>query len=475
MVALLAACVCPVQLALVGCACPSTNQRLLPLPLPCCPHPLLLAGCTSLPAHLPALFPCLSLDARLQEVQEPPKPKMSVEDQVKEAEAAHRKEEAASAARLSEVESRIASLEAELAGLRSEASDLKERRSQAAGHLKSRVQAIRTGKPAKGASPAEIAAALQSGLGAVEGLAGAVCAGGTASGNAAAPAADAAGLASEVVASEVPVKLLGAMQQVVELNMQQLAELGGKARFYRERLAKAVKQGEQAAKLGVGDPKMALQQRATAEKNVKDVYVAAEGAAAACRAAVASYRERLPVMLCLPTFLPPPPDYLAALDARVAEADAIVEGIKAGTYVPPAPAAAPIAQQAAAPAPRVFAERLPAAGGVPSLEARLAMLEAETLKKDAQIAAMVNSATLDVPSPLAGGRTSMPPAMLSSPTNNKPIGPAAPIAPAMAAPGPAPAPAPAPLAAPAAPISFSQALAAGGPANGRRPVAPRRA
>lgn len=73
-----------------------------------------------------------------------------------------------------------------------------------------------------------------------------------------------------------------------------------------------------------------------------------------------------------------------------------------------------------------------------------------------QIAAMVSAATLDVPSPLAGC-TSMPPAMLSSPSNNKPIGPAAPIAPATAA-------------APTAPISFSQAVAGGAQANGRRRV-----
>ncbi len=73
-----------------------------------------------------------------------------------------------------------------------------------------------------------------------------------------------------------------------------------------------------------------------------------------------------------------------------------------------------------------------------------------------QIAALVNAATLDVPSPLSS-RTSMPPAMLSSPTSNKPTGPAAPIAPA-----------PGPAGAPTAPISFSQAVAGGAQANGRR-------
>ena len=75
----------------------------------------------------------------------------------------------------------------------------------------------------------------------------------------------------------------------------------------------------------------------------------------------------------------------------------------------------------------------------------------------------------------------MPPAMLSSPTSNKPVGPAAPIAPAAApAPAPAAAPAPAPIGAAAAAgapvITFSQARARGGPpqANGRK-ARPRRA
>ena len=73
---------------------------------------------------------------------------------------------------------------------------------------------------------------------------------------------------------------------------------------------------------------------------------------------------------------------------------------------------------------------------------------------------MLSSTTLEVPSPLAG-RTSMPPAMLSSPTSNKPVGPAA----AAAAPG-------APV------VTFSQALASAPPAqaNGaRKPGRPRRA
>ncbi|KAL4421449.1 hypothetical protein ABPG75_010740 [Micractinium tetrahymenae] len=405
-----------------------------------------------------------ALATRLQEVQAPPKPKLSVEQQVAEAEAAHRKEEAANSARLGEVEARITSLEAELAALRAEAAELRERRATSVQHHKARLAGIRSGKPAAGASPAEIAVVLRGGLGALEGLTGAVRAGG-APGGGAAPAADAAALAAEVVAAEVPVKLLGAMQQVVELSLQQLADQGGKARFYRERLDKAVKQGEQAAKLGVGDPKAFQQQRATADKNVKEVLAACEAAAAAARTAVAAYRERLPVMLGLPSFMPPPPEYLSAMDARAAEAESILEAIKAGTYVPPAaaaPAAAPAAQPTAEAAPAA-AKGAAAPGGVSALESRLAALEAETQKKDAQIAAMVSAATLDVPSPLAG-RTSMPPAMLSSPTNNKPIGPAAPIAPA---------PVPDPV--PSAPISFSQAVAAGAQANGRRPAAPRRA
>ncbi|PSC75947.1 tRNA (guanosine(18)-2 -O)-methyltransferase isoform B [Micractinium conductrix] len=392
-----------------------------------------------------------ALATRLQEVLAP-KPKLSVEQQVAQAEAAHKKEEAATSARLGEVEGRIAELEAELALLKSEAGELRLRRSAAAQHHRARVEAIRSGKQASGASPEQIAAALQPALGALEGLAVAVS-GGSGGGGAAVPA-DAAALSGEVVAAEVPVKLLGAMQQVVELSLGQLTELGGKARFYRERLDKAVKQGEQATKLGVGDPKAFAATRATAEKNVKETLAAAEAAAAVCRTAVSAYRERLPVLLRLPSFMPPPPEYLSAMDARAAEAEQIMAAISAGTYVPPAPAPPPAAAPVAE-AP---------AGSLAAMEARLAALDAQSVKKDAQIAAMVGSASLDVPSTLAG-RTSMPPAMLSSPTSNKPIGPAAdaaapgaPIAPVSAAPGPAPAP--------AAPVSWAS-LAGPPQANGR--------
>ena len=134
------------------------------------------------------------------------------------------------------MEGRIAELEAELALLKSEAGELRLRRSAAAQHHRARVEAIRSGKQASGASPEQIAAALQPALGALEGLAVAVS-GGSGGGGAAVPA-DAAALSGEVVAAEVPVKLLGAMQQVVELSLGQLTELGGKARFYRERLDK---------------------------------------------------------------------------------------------------------------------------------------------------------------------------------------------------------------------------------------------
>ncbi|PRW32590.1 hypothetical protein C2E21_8239 [Chlorella sorokiniana] len=467
--------------------------------------------------HVPELAAALkpldelrsALEARLQEVTAPKKPALSIEQQVAEAEAAYKKEEAASASRLTAVEARIRDLEAELAAAKAEAGDLRTRRASAAQHHTLRLQQIRSGKGESGASPEEIAAAVQGGLGAVEGLAAAVRSGGAPAGAADAAPSDAAALAQVVVSAEVPVKLLGATQQVVELSIAQLHELGGKASFFRERLDKAIKQGEQAAKLGVGDPKLFAQQRTMAEKNVKEVLAAAEAAAAGARAAVASYRERLPVLLRLPNFLPPPPEFVAALEGRAAEAEQLLGAVTSGTYVPPAaPAPAPAAAEAApaaapapAPAPAAAPAAAPAgAGGAPlasaagdlaALEARLAALEEENSKKDAQIAAMVSTSTLEVPSPLAG-RTSMPPAMLSSPTSNKPVGLAAPIAPApaAAAPGPAPAPAaaapaaaaPAPIGAAAAAgnppvITFSQMLASGGPAqaNGRKPGRPRRA
>lgn len=63
--------------------------------------------------------------------------------------------------RLAVVDGRIAALEAELAALKSEAGDLRARRSAAAQHHALRLQQIRRGKGETGASPEEIAAALQ--------------------------------------------------------------------------------------------------------------------------------------------------------------------------------------------------------------------------------------------------------------------------------------------------------------------------
>lgn len=110
--------------------------------------------------------------------------------------------------------------------------------------------------------------------------------------------------------------------------------------------------------------------------------MAAGAAAAAARAAVSSYCQRLPAMQRLPSFVPPPPEYLAALEAKAAEAEAVLASIRSGSYVP-APAPAPAAAAAAAvPEPAAGKE---AGGEAGTLEARLAALEAENEQKDAQV------------------------------------------------------------------------------------------
>ena len=239
-------------------------------------------------------------------MQAPPKPVLSVTEQVAQAEAAHKKEDAAAAVseapggwpcrlpayvpavgtaacqallakctmsqlcpapllpccacaglcvwlqgRLSEVEGRIASLEAELAALKGEAGELRQRRTAAAQLHQHRLGQIRSGRAGDaGASPAAVAAAVQGGLGALDSLSASLrgeatsahaassSAGSAAAGSGGGAADSAASLSQQVVAGEVPLKLLGAMQQVVELNLAQLHELGGKARFFRERLDK---------------------------------------------------------------------------------------------------------------------------------------------------------------------------------------------------------------------------------------------
>lgn len=142
------------------------------------------------------------------------------------------------------MEGRIAALEAELAALKAEAGDLRQRRSAAKDAHKQRVEGIRTGKAEPPLDPKKVAAAVEGGLGAAHALAAALRGGGDAggaggaAGGGSAAGGDAAALGVAVAGAEVPVKLLGAVQQVVELSHGQLAELGAKARFFRERLDK---------------------------------------------------------------------------------------------------------------------------------------------------------------------------------------------------------------------------------------------
>ena len=99
-------------------------------------------------------------------------------------------------------------------------------------------------------------------------------------------------------------KLLGAMQQVVELGVAALHDLGAKAAFYGERRAKAITQGEQAAKLGLGDAKALAAQLATAEKNFsvsdeRHVYEWGGGARGRGEWGGAAPSLRLPLKLCM--------------------------------------------------------------------------------------------------------------------------------------------------------------------------------
>lgn len=122
----------------------------------------------------------------------------------------------------------------------------------------------------------------------------------------------------------------------------------------------------------------------------QEVLAAAESAAASCRTAVMAYRERLPLMLNLPSFLPPPPDFLAAMEARAAEAEQLLEAITAGTYVPPVAVAAPapaVAAPVVAPVEHLPSGGAPAAvpGDLAALERRLAELEDQSSQVDMQV------------------------------------------------------------------------------------------
>ena len=185
----------------------------------------------------------------------------------------------------------------------------------------------------------------------------------------------------------------------------------------------------------------AKRQRGSLERMLREVVAGAEAAAKAARGAVDAYRQRLPALLRLPGFAPPPAEYSAGLEAKAEEAGRLFKGIvdpsqaaaapvpaTAAPAVPsasaPHPVAPPTSQQTAAepivPAPPPAAGRSAAPGSgrqkpaapapaqgaaapldMSSLEARLAVLEEANRQKDAQIAAMLSSAAaVDVSTPL---------------------------------------------------------------------------
>ena len=174
----------------------------------------------------------------LQAATAPAQPSLSVEEQLAGAEAAHKHVDSALAAQLSAAEARIKRLEAELAVAKAEAGALRAQRSAAEQDHHRVVEQLTSGAAAAASAQAAgaVAAALEAGLGAARALQGAIeGAAGTKPAAHDAGAADA--LVQRLVAQEVPAKLVGAVQQVVDLNLALLQDLGGKAAFYRERLA----------------------------------------------------------------------------------------------------------------------------------------------------------------------------------------------------------------------------------------------
>eukprot|EP00887_Chlorella_sp_A99_P005716 scaffold1.g5716.t1 len=409
-----------------------------------------------------------ALKARLEGMTSAPAGR-SVKEQVADAQAAFRREEAALAAQLAAVEERIAKLEAELAAAKAEAGALRARRAATAQHHQKAVEALRAGGAGAAASATALAGALRAGLDAAAALRGAVeAAGAAAEPSAAADGSDAGAVAARLAAGEVPAKLVGAVQQVVDLNLAHLRELGSKATFYRERLVQAARQAEQLAKLKLDDPNKgeeSKRQRGSLERMLKDVVAGAEAAATAARAAVDAYQARLPALLRLPGFVVPAPEYVAGLEAKVAEAAQLACAVAdpaaaensaaAASAAAPAAPAAPRAAAAAqgpslrpaaatgpaaepiVPAPPPGAGRSAAPGSnrqqkaapapamdMSSLEARLAALEEANRQKDVQIAAMLSSAAaMDVGAPLAAmGLPPLSSSLLASPLGLMPAG-----------------------------------------------------
>jgi hypothetical protein len=350
----------------------------------------------------------------------------TVEEQVAAAQRAHSREDASLATKETEADALVAELEQKLASARAAAQDIKARRAAATQLLHQTVEGLTRGAAASAASAAKIATTLETALqhaGKVD----------IALHDAVKPVSASADeekeLSKKWVQSGLAGKFTATAIQQLESAIKYLKELGSKTAFYRERLDASTRQGEQLTMLkdatALAEHK---KQRKSLQNLLTDSLTAAVAVERSAQATVEAWTARQARLrrqggaAAIPAGMP------QKIDALAAEAVQIGEDIAAGRTVqaalPPKPqrhsntnntsgtAGSASEIQSGRTTPGSSSVTMTAASGdemvslsmstsseLAILEQRLAALEKENKKKDAQIAAMMAAASVDIPSP----------------------------------------------------------------------------
>ena len=336
----------------------------------------------------------------------------SIADQIAEANATYESEDAAVQMKAKDIEAEIRVLEDRLAALKDELSQIGTTREQAALQHSKIIEALTAHGANFAANAACITSGLEVGVKCIEQLETSL----TSTFNFGATAGrmdtnERKHICAGLVAANAPDTFIAAINHVQETGLLQLSELAQKAKFFRERLMHSDRQAAELKMLALADAKTAADHRkhkASLEKMLQDVLTSTSITASLVTKAYEAFRMRKRAVTQI-TGYKLPSDFSAsefekAKDKAIALERSIITG---GELL------------RAEEAPNVLPTT--PCSDILSLEERLAQLEEENRRKDAQIAEMLANTTpsLSSPSPLKDTPEASPQKKLNRRRNDK--------------------------------------------------------
>lgn len=341
----------------------------------------------------------------------------SVEEQTAAAQRAHSMEDASLATKEREADALITELEKKLTAARVAAQEIKSRRAAANQILQQTVEGLARGVAASAACAAKITSSLETARQHVDTLDKVLH---TVVKSVSVSPDEGKELSKKWVESGLAGRFTASTVLQLEASVKYLKELGSKTAFYRERLGASTRQGEQLTMLK-DTPALAehKKQRKSLEGLLSDSLAAAMAVERSTQATVEAWRSRQSRLRLQGGAAAIPAGAAQKIEALAAEAvqlgDDIVAGRTVQAALPPKPqrnntsAAGTASEMSGRTSPGSSSVAMTAASGEDTtmstsselaiLEQRLAALEKENKKKDAQIAAMMEAASVDIPSP----------------------------------------------------------------------------